>query len=271
MRRTAVALALLSVPAVTAAEMADALDCGADVRLFDSHFGRYGHQPARTVAREAGGVRIRLPALTQTVPQTGLYSYFSVAGDFEISVAYAVIDMAPPANGYGKSCGIAVETPGPADMVSLARGVEVGKGPGYIVTRGHRADGPMSYESTHHPSTAKAGRLLLRREKADVVCLAADGPQGDFRELVRLPFTPATVSKVRLFADPGESHGSVDARLTQFQVRAVEIAGGAAKYEPPRPWGWRWWTGLGGIGVVAAGVVTLRYRTGRWLWSRGED
>ncbi|HEY1380014.1 MAG TPA: hypothetical protein VGF55_24640, partial [Gemmataceae bacterium] len=185
--------------------------------------------------------------------------------------AYQVIDMAPPTSGYGKSCGIAVETPGPADLISVARGVQVGNGPGYVVTRGHRADGPIGYESTHYPSKAKAGRLVLRREKADMVCLAADGPQGELRELVRLPFTPATVSKVRLFADPGESHGSVDARFTEVQVRAVEIAGGAARYEPPRPWSRWWWAGLGGAGVVAAGVATLRYRTGRWLWSRGDD
>ena len=32
---------------------------------------------------------------------------------------------------------------------------------------------------------------------------------------------------VELFADAGESYGVVDARFTQFQVRALEIAGGA--------------------------------------------
>jgi hypothetical protein len=156
-------------------------------------------------------------------------------------------------------------------MISVARGIQVGKGAGYIATRGHRADGPMNYESTHHPTAAKAGRLVLRREKADVICLAADSPQGELKELARLPFTAATVTKVRLFADTGDSHTSVNARFTQFAVQAVEIAGGAAKYEPPKPWGWWWWAGLSGIGVAGVGLVTHRYRRGRWLWSRGED
>lgn len=273
MNRTVIAVlsVFLSAAAGVAAEFAAAIDCGADVRLFDSHFGRHGYQPTRNIARDEKGIRIYLPALNQGVPQTGLYSFFSVAGDFEVSTAYEIVDMAPPASGYGKSCGIAVETPGPQDVVSVTRGCMVGKGNGYVVTRGHRADGPMTYESTHYPTAAKTGRLFLRRENADVICLAEDGPQGERRELMRLPFTPATISKVRLFADTGDSHGSVDVRFTQLQVRAVEIAGGEVKYQPPQPWGWRWWTGLGGLGVVTLGLATLRVRKGRWPWSRTDD
>ncbi len=78
-------------------------------------------------------------------------------------------------------------------------------------------------------------------------------PAGRAAGVNAVAFHAGTISKVRLFADPGDSHGSVDVRFTQLQVRAVEIAGGEPKYQPPQPWGWWWWTGLGGLGVVAAG------------------
>jgi hypothetical protein len=113
--------------------------------------------------------------------------------------------------------------------------------------------------------------MMLRRENADVVCLAADGPQGELQELSRVPFGPATIRQVRFFADNGGSHTTVDVRLTHLLIRAHEIAGGLPKYEPPQPWGWWWWAGGGCLAVVAAVLLTLRFRTGRWPWSGGGE
>jgi hypothetical protein len=255
----------------SAADLGDAIDCAADGRLLDSHFARYGYQPTRTIVHEAQGIRIYLPALTQSVEQTGLYSYFAVAGDFDVAANYEVLGMPKPQSGYGVSCGIAVDTKGPGGMVAITRGETVGKGSTYVVTRGKQEAGETKYDSTFYPTTAKTGRLILRREKADVICLAADGPQAEPRELIRLPFVPDTIRQVRLFGDLGGSHTSLDARLTQIQIRAVEIAGGVPKYEPPRPWGWGWWAGLGSVGVVAVGLMGFRFRSGRWPWAGSDD
>jgi hypothetical protein len=76
---------------------------------------------------------------------------------------------------------------------------------------------------------------------------------------------------VRIVADLGGSHTSLDARINQIQIRAVEIAGGLPKYEPPRPWSWWWWAGLGGIGVIAAGLVGFRFRSGHWPFTGGDE
>src|SRR5262245_36903256 len=121
MSRAVIVVVVVFLTAMTAraGEPTDVVDCAADVRLFDSHFARYGYQPTRTIAKEPKGVRIRLPARAVNVVQTGLYSYFSLAGDFEVTADYELIDLPPPQGGYGVSCGIGVDTLGPGGMVAL--------------------------------------------------------------------------------------------------------------------------------------------------------
>jgi hypothetical protein len=251
-------------------DLPDAVDCAADARLLNSHFSRYGS--TQRIGPDGAGVRIYLPAIAQSIGQTGLYSYFSLAGDFEVSVNYELLNISPPKGGYGATCGITVDTQGPGGSIGITRGETVGKPSGYVVTRGQpESGGETKYESTYHPSAAKAGRMVLRREKADVVCLAADTPQGELKELCRVPFSPATVRQVRMFADNGGSHTTVDVRLTNLEVRAREIAGGLPKYQPPRPWGWWWWAGGGLIALAAAALVTIWFRSGRWPWSGGGE
>src|SRR4051812_5635044 len=131
MSRALASIALLvAVAAARGGDPVAALDAGADVRLLDSHFARYGYVPARTVVRDTHGVRIRLPSGVPNIGQTGLYSYFSVAGDFEFSATYELIDLPAPRGGYGVSCGIAVDTQGPGGSVAVARGQPPKQKPG---------------------------------------------------------------------------------------------------------------------------------------------
>jgi hypothetical protein len=256
---------------VHAAEMGDAIDTVANGKLLDvPYFTRYGYQPTKTIIHDPQGIRFYLPASQQSIEQTGIYSSFTVAGDFEISATYDVTSISPPVGGYGASVGIVADTDGPGGMIALARGIQAGKGPGYMVTRGTTDGGEKKYDGTHHPTTAKTGRLVLRREKKEVICLVSDTPQEEPHELARMPF-PQDSIKVRLVADNGGSHTTVDARLNELRIRGFEIVGGIPKYEPPKPWGWWWWAGLGLMGFATVGVVGLRFRSGHWVWSRGDD
>jgi hypothetical protein len=107
-----------------------AVDCAANPRLLDSHFARYGYLPGRSIVRDNLGLRIWLPTATAGVGQTGLYSFFAMAGDFEFSATYQVLELPPPQGGYGASFGIVVDTQGRGGSVTLARGQALKQPPG---------------------------------------------------------------------------------------------------------------------------------------------
>jgi hypothetical protein len=263
-RSVAVSALLCAAAAATAGGPVTELDCGANTRLLDSHFARYGYLPTRSIIRDNAGIRIWLPTATPGVGQTGLYSYFAVAGDFEFSANYELLDLPPPQGGYGASVAIVVDSQGPGGSVTLARGQAPQQSPGYLVTRGLPGDVGPTYETNHYPSTAKAGRLVLRRAKAEVTCLVSDGPAAELRELCRLPFVPDTVRQVRLYGDAGGSRTAVDARLTRIKLTATEIAGGAPVFEPPQSH-WLLWAGGGGVAAAGA-LLAVQKRRRRWPW-----
>jgi hypothetical protein len=250
---------------------AEDLDCTANPRLLETHFGRYGYSTAKTITREPQGVlHFRLPAHTEGVGQTGIYSYVKIDGDFEVSASYDWIDVTMPKIGYGASCGIAIDSGDRGVMVSLARShfAEPDKGPGYGVTVGKSLGTKVDYDTKYYYSKAKRGRLVLRREKGEVICLTADGSKDPLEERQRVPLTQA-VGQVRFFADAGGSPTLVDARLGQMRVQADEITGGFAKSE--QPWTMPWWAivamSLFGVTVV---LVLVRQRLLRqWPWSAG--
>ena len=141
---------LYAAHAARGGELVTELDCAANVRLFDTHFARYGHFPLKSIQREEHGLRFKLPSATKDIPQTGVYSYVALTGDFEVEAEFEWIDVTPPKGGYGVSCGIAVDTLGPAGQVSLARVILPWKKntPWYAFTRGQPDEsGKMKYDT----------------------------------------------------------------------------------------------------------------------------
>lgn len=254
----AVAAAGPALP-VLAGEMKAEIDCVSNVKRFDALFGRYGYQPTTAIVREPVALHFRLPSGVKNVPQTGLYSYFALAGDFEVEATYQLITLTPPKEGYGVSCGIAVDTDGPGGNLALTRSHRPKEDEGYVVSRGVPGEGGMKYETTHTPSKAKLGRLVLRRVGKDVFCLVADDLKETPREIAKIPFTAETVRKVRLYADPGGSPTAVDVRLGGFKARAEEITGGVAERDQGIAWG-RYLLFAAIVGIAVAGFVVWRRR-----------
>jgi hypothetical protein len=231
------------------------VDCTATPKLLDTLFARYGYAPLKTIRRQDKWLHIQLPAGVKDVGQTGLYSHVVLAGDFSVEASYSWASVPVPTEGYGMSCGIAIDTHGPAGNVSLTRNYSRQKGgSGYAVTRGVPVDEEMKYETTIHPSKAKSGRLILRREKEEIVCLAADG-KSEPQELCRVPFTKGTVHQVRVYADPGGSPTALDAWLGNLRIQADEITGGFPKLERRSNWGW--WVAVLVLLVLTAGTVLI--------------
>jgi hypothetical protein len=246
-----------------AGEMKSELDCGANPALLRSHFGFYP-SGAKAVKITDKGLRFYLTTDTKKPVQTGLYSYFAIAGDFEISAWFDWTPVEVPKDGYGVSCGIAFDTD--TRTVALARGNFPGQGGGYRITT---KEPKKDYENEDFKSLAKRGRLVLRRVKKELIILSADG-DGELNELKRInPFPTETVRKVRLFADPGNAPTSMDARLSKIQFRAEEITGQIPISESST-WGWWLAAGLLMIFAMVAVVGVYRLRTGHWWFNREE-
>ncbi len=254
----------LAAPA-RGAEMKAHRDFAAKVEMLKSQFRPYDHGALKSIYFEPEGLRFWLEPTTKDQKRTELYSAFTLVGDFEVSVAYEWRTVTVPKEGYGLSCGIGVEVEPEKKMVFLARGFQIGTGDAYLRTK--KVPG-KDYDTLPYATTATKGRLVLRRQKAVVICLRADG-DADPEELERVPFTTASVNKVHLFADPGGVPNALDARLTDIQVRAEEIPSDIPLRE--RESNLVWWLTVGFL-IFAAAAGYLGYRRwqdDKWLWSRG--
>jgi hypothetical protein len=235
------------------------LNAARNARMLDTRFGRYGFLPTRSIVREQSGVRFQLPAQAKGVTETGLYSLFVMAGNFAVSANYELIRWPAPKGGQGMAVGIGIET-GSArgDSISLVRGHWPKEGNAFVVVRGAPSTEGTRYTANFYPTQSKRGQLLLRREKTDVIALVADAPGAPLRELCRVPFTGATVRKLRFYADPGGSPTPLDARLSSVTVQAEEVVAGVPKREQ-RSWSWWWLIG----GFFVAGMVL---GVAGWFW-----
>ncbi|MCI0684532.1 MAG: hypothetical protein L0Y71_20665 [Gemmataceae bacterium] len=246
-----------------AGEMKVELDSAKDTKLFSSRFTRYGYNPMKTIATDLkGGVRFVLPSATKDVGQTGLYSFFAVAGDFEMALSFDWTNVTAPREGYGARCGIELEVEGsPTPMTLSFQRTHLAdkRGEGYLVVRGVlNPEKKLDYTDEHfEPSKAKKGKLALRRENDELVCLAANNLKEELRELCRIPFTKTTIRKTRLFADQGTSPTFLDTKITAFRVQAEEITGGIPLRDQKFAWGW--WLIFAGFLVVGS-ILFILYR-----------
>lgn len=241
------------------------LDSAKNARLFYSHFGRYGYRPGQLITHGGGALRFLLRTQAKAVNETGLYSYFALAGDFQVSAAYTLISLPAPESGRGACVGFTADTKGPGGSVSLVRGHWPSWGSGYLVTRWRpSADGPVEHDTSFYPTHAKKGGLVLRREKGEAVALVTEGSGEPPHELCRVPFTEDTVRHLRLHADPGNSQAALDVRLGGLFVRAEEITGGIPQKEAGG--GWSWWV----VGAAAGGAAGLALLIiyGKWRKAR---
>jgi hypothetical protein len=195
----------------------------------------------------------------------GYYSAFSLAGDFEVKVNYEIIAMPAPTSGYGVSLGLTVDAQGSTGAIALVRGLSPEGKQHFTVTRAVPAatpgPEPMKYTSHSFPASGPRGRLVIRREKAEVICLASDRPTGELQELMRLPFTHGLVRYLKLHADSGGSPTRVAGRLTGVEIRAGEIAGGLTRQEAPEGWSyWWWWIPVTLTALGAAAIIRSRRR-----------
>jgi hypothetical protein len=222
-------------------------------------FEAYGFQTARSLHPYQNGVRFWIPSGVADAAQTGIYSYFALAGDCEVILTYEILNLQPPQGGYGSGVGLAFDVEG-GDGRAMIQRVDKGKeGSGYLLSSGLMGrDKKLEEEYKLVEAKAPWGRMGIRRIKKELIFLATLTPGGDPEEIGRMPFTDRTIRPVRLFADPGGSPTAIDVRITQLDVRAEELTGGAAVIGPKSYSRW-WWLAAPLAGMMGYGL--WRWRT----------
>lgn len=254
--RLAAMAALLLAPRITASEMRDKVHVDVtNLRLLRTRFATYGYQPRQTILLETAGLHFRLPS--GGVPQTGLYSYFALAGDCEATLTYELLNVPSPRGGYGSGVGLAFDAGERLGRGVIQRLTRPGERSGCVLqTTPGEFGGEMKKVDRFLPAASTRGRIGLRRVKDTLIFLRADAPTDPLTEFDRLPFTDRPIRAVRVFADPGGSPTALDVRVSQIEIRAEEIGAGNLRSED-RPGVRRWlWLAI----PAASGAF------GYWFW-----
>jgi len=226
------------------------------------NFEAYGYKlrlPLMAVNRGVDNVQIWLPGKVPDVPQTGLSSLFALAGDCEVTCIYRLNNLEAPKTGYGAGLGLAFETAKQTARGSIQRVHRLPDEKGYVFqTKLMGPDGKPKEEYRFVASSAKWGRIGMRRTQKELIFLTSDDLNAPLQEIEHLPFTDQTIRNVTIFGDPGGSPTAVDVLFWDINVRAEQITGGVAEKDKSKPGAWWPW-----LVVPAAGGVLF------WFWRKG--
>ncbi len=207
------------------------VDSTQDKNRFGQLFIPYGVRPERAVAFTPDGVSFQLGS-KRDPGHVGVRAKGALAGDFSIELRYELTTLPGVVDdGYGASLGIGVNVDYKVGGASIARGVYKSDGSQYSAGRTIPRSKGMHYATAHFPTTAKSGRLALRRVGGEILLLAADSPTGEFLELERYPFPTQSVQDISIYADTGGAIGEFKGRIFDLKI----TSGAAASQAPAKP------------------------------------
>ncbi len=241
-----------------AGDMTDTVKIEAgDTKTFHTMFGSYGYSPQRSIAYPAGAVRFRLPAGVNKLPQTGLYSLFTLAGDCEVTCRFELLNVPAPNSGYGCGIGVGLDLGDDDGRGTIQRMIRLKNDNVFILQTSMYGSGTKREEADKTvPAAGKRGWIGLRRVKNELIFLASDSWTESPREIERLPFGTRAIQAVRFYADSGGSPTAVEARLFDITIQAEEITGAVPRSEQASS---RWW--LWGLLCLSIGTLGfLRWR-----------
>jgi hypothetical protein len=191
-----------------------------------------------------------------------------VWGDFEITLAYEVLDAKVVADGKETTkggCGVLIwlDQGKPAtEAASWGRHVFVGDDqPGY---QAYRRSGPANGAAKHRrepfPGAPQAGRLQLVRKGSVLSFRAAQGQSTDYKEYFQDEFGTGDLSTIRFAASPGGKASAFDVRLLELQVRAEKLPGSPRVVEEGGMVLWATLLVAGGSVVILVLFILLRKR-----------
>jgi hypothetical protein len=207
------------------------------------------------------GLRITLPPEHGMKPAVGVVLRTGVQGDFEITMEYEILQVAPPTGGNGAGVSLYLTMVSyTKDAATIWRVVDKNGG---LFFMSHRATTPIGGKREHHggeriPAPSSTGKLRLVRNDSTLTYLVADGASDEFTEIYETELGEDDIDMVRFAADNGGSATLVDVVIPSIIIKSDDA--GPVELLPPRPSRWPLWVGLASGGVLLCG--------GWWYWQR---
>jgi serine protease Do len=158
---------------------------------------------------------------------TGLYTLFSVRGDFEVTLSFEVLKADRPKTGYGVGPVLYAANhrdSHESEAVSLARRL-LPDGKAVFVSDHLRRQAKWAHKIKSLPPAATAGRLRLERQGAVVRFRVSEGNNPKFVTVAEVEFGRADIHLVQVGGSTGRSESGLDLRLLELTVRAEALPG----------------------------------------------
>src|SRR5882724_9458195 len=192
-------------------------------------FEFFGANAKHHVRFDPDGLRITLPmGVEEKRPTAGVATDIGVTGDFEITVAFEVLDEPAPEGGPDKqtrfTVDIVLDKVG-LNAASLSRTV-YGKGVEYVTWSGLQAEASAKPQTKMHylPARGKSGSLRLVRTRSSLSYYASQEAGENFTLLQQHPFGTEDLKTVRLVGTTGAANAALDVRVTDLRIRAEALS-----------------------------------------------
>ncbi len=191
------------------------------------------------------GLRIRIRPSAARDGAVRVATRFMARGDFEITLAYELLQVGPPADGHGAGIGLEIWTDS-AESASASIERLVCPGEKNVVRVGRITTvrwGERTREYSEFPASGQAGRLRIAREGSLMRVSCSDGDD-EFRALSRYEAARTDLEIIRLACTAGRSTCGVDLLVTDFRVCTANLVELPDRFNRPsilptrnlRPW-----------------------------------
>ncbi len=156
-----------------------------------------------------------MPRSRQRKDKAGLKLAYRLAGDFDVTAGFEILQADRPTEGYGLGFSLFLDT---ASSIGEGLGLErlnhIEKND--ILSSFHMTPGENGERDFHHkwhPSAMRSGRLRIIRSAGQSTFWAAEGDAGEFQRLPLDQRFAAATTTVWVAAFPGAAHNPVDLRI----------------------------------------------------------
>jgi hypothetical protein len=188
-------------------------------------FELYGDNAAQFVHWEPAALRLTFPAKTAKArPFTGVIQPANVQGDFDIQVAFAILqehEAAPPAK-YSVRLGLILQLAG-RKTIALSRTLADGEQRFVAFYQWHNAAGKQETLSKVLPTQAQTGRFRLVRTGSQLAYYASAGADKQFIPVASYEIGAEKLLDIRLAGQTGGTQAELDARFTNLRLQKGEV------------------------------------------------